>query len=156
MTNEVRKHLYFHSSNFDQFRELRDDPMFEYDFEYPKIPDQQHQYQYEYGRIKTEKNYYHFIFGTPKQEGCPWCAGSCEIIEGVSQDAFAPIKYYIQCIECGARGPTLNVTNIHDVIRTQDKGNLIHQYIAEFLWQRFKTRRPWDDGLINPYEKSNE
>lgn len=145
----MRKHLYFHSSNMEQIRAIKDDPAFEFCHEYPPLPDRQHQHQYEYGRIKTAKNYYHFIFGNPQQEGCPWCGGPGEIIEGI-KDSLSPQKFVIQCMQCGARGPVMNVAQ-----SSVENREVYHEIVA-IMWQRFKTRRPWDHGFINRYEQINE
>lgn len=146
----MRKHLYFNSSNMEQIRELKDDPAFEFAHEYPPIPDRQHQHQYEYGRLKTAKNYFHFIMGNPPQDGCPWCAGPCEIIESIPQTQLTLAKFCVQCKQCGARGPTLNVSN------SQIEKAEVYSEIVALLWQRFKTRRPWDHGFINRYEQIYE
>ncbi len=144
----MRKHLYFHSSNFDQIKELRHDLSFESVIEYPPIPDRINQHQYEYGRIKTATNYYHFIFGNLQQEGCPWCGGPGEIIEGISTN-ISPKKFVIQCKQCGARGPIMNVS--HTCVENRE----VYHEIVALMWQRFKTRRPWDHGFINRYELYN-
>jgi len=137
---KMKKHLYFHSSNLEQIREIKKDANFEPYYEYGPMPDKMNQHQYEYGRIKTDTNYYHFIMGNPRQEGCPWCGGTAEIIEGITS-SISPRKYCIQCMRCGARGPTLNVN-------TDQAEN---PEVVALLWQRFETRRTWDDSFINPY-----
>ena len=147
----MKKHLYFHSSNLEQIRVLKEDPGFESvceysEYEYSLIS------KYEYGRIKTSQNYYHFIFGNPPQKKCPWCpCVNTVFIIDKSESRSEPDKLHVECANCSARGPVFNINS-----QMLEDENLF-EYCKAALLERWSTRAPWDKDFINRYEeKSNQ
>ena len=145
----MKNHLYFYCSNLDQTSHLHDYPDIKAVWQYSSH-EMRKTFQNEYGRIQTSQNYYHLLVGRMPQEGCPWCGSPCQIIhlENINADPIPSLmtKYCIQCMQCGSRGPVLNINhpNLHPK-------EIMEEY-KEILWQRFNNRRPWDDGFVNPYE----
>lgn len=144
----MRKHIYLYFSNLDQLRDLRDDEKFEPSHEYTI-----HNYNLilrnEYGRITTNANYYHILVGKLEQEGCPWCASPAEVVKLAVSNSLGFTVYCIQCMKCGARGPSLNISQT-----MHENPEMFDEYM-KLLWQRYKHRRAWDEGFQNPYEKIN-
>ncbi len=141
----MRKHLYFYASNLEQIRELNEDDKFE---PLPHYHPHEHilASRNEYGRIKTNQNYYHFLVGRLSQTNCPWCGSLPEIIM-VHEHTFLRRKVYcIQCTQCGARGPTLNVA-----LEMEHDDNVMNHF-KSLLWDTYNHRRAWDEGFVNPYE----
>ncbi len=144
----MRKHIYLHTSNLNQLRDLRDDIKFEPTPHYP--PDQLNlTHQNEYGRIKTHHNYYHIMVGQMKQENCPWCGSGC-VLQKTSQGIIKHSQYCMICISCGARGPILNVSQSMEY----NPGEM--EEITYLIKKRFETRRQWDSGFVNHFEGSYE
>lgn len=141
----MRKHLYFYSSNLEQTKELRNDVKFQHVHEYDA-----HEYpltsRNEYGRIKTDQNYYHILFGRLEQEGCPWCGSPAKVVKLSTDKALLYTAYCIQCMGCGARGPSLNVS------QTTEQNKELFDECINLLWHRYNHRRAWDEGFVNPYE----
>jgi hypothetical protein len=138
------EHLYFHSSNFDCTRFMREDPDFEGCYMYDPFSVEK-MLPTEYGRIVTRKNTYHLLLGTMEQKGCPWC-GSEGVIQ--SRNDFAMIGYalyWVQCHKCGARGPAMSVI---DEVRFDEKAM---EEFHKLLIHRFHYRRTWDSDFVNPY-----
>lgn len=146
----MRKHIYLHFSNLDQLRELRNDDKFERPPEYYEWVGVQKAFRNEYGRIRTNQNYYHILVGHLEQDGCPWCGSPAEVVKLGNSRVLGFKTYCIQCIQCGSRGPTLNVSE------TSIENTEIFQDCMERLWHRYKHRRTWDDGFQNPYESITE
>lgn len=145
----MRNHIYLNCA-LTSLRKLRDDINFEAAFEYEPIEAKPKLFQHEYGRIKTAQNYYHVLAGNPPQENCPWCNGPGEMIQLKTSDLTSHSVYCIQCMQCGARGPSLNVSKDMEINKT-----CFNECIA-LLWQRWKNRRTWHDGFVNPYEVVDE
>lgn len=152
----MKKHIYLYFSNLEQLRDLREDekfePLHEYTvYEYPLA------LRNEYGRITTYQNYYHILVGRLEQEGCPWCGspadvvklGNSRVVKLGNSRALGYTAYCIQCMQCGARGPALNVSET-----THENTEMFHECMS-LLWQRYKHRRAWDEGFENPYESNN-
>lgn len=141
----MKKHVYLHFSNFDQLQELRDDERFESSHEYDMF-DAPKLFRNEYGRLRTYKNDYHVLVGGLEQENCPWCGSPAEVIKLWSPPSAGHTPYCIQCMRCGARGPSLIVAH------TMETDKEMLDECMDMLWKGYKTRRPWDDGFVNPYE----
>ena len=139
------KHIYLHTSKMENTSVFRGDSDFE---SYPNysILDKIKLLHKEYGRIKTNDAYYHILVGSIAQEGCPWCNGTPEIFKIGKSRGTGYTAYCIQCDTCGSRGPTLNIT---ESIHLKDKD--LDEYM-EFMWNRYKFRKNWDNALVNPYE----
>lgn len=141
----MRKHLYFYASNLEQVKALREDDQFESVHEYSSY-EFQFALRNEYGRIKTNQNYYHLLVGGMQQEHCPWCGHFAQIIKVHEHVFMQRAIYCIQCTQCGARGPTLNIdTNV-------ENDETVMSHFNDLLWSRYKHRRAWDDGFKNQYE----
>lgn len=141
----MKKHLYYYSSNLDNLKDLREDDQFESVPEYNQLEISLVS-RNEYGRIKTEQNYYHFLVGRLSQTNCPWCGALPELMKIHEHSFLMRSVYCIQCTQCGARGPTLNIVMNHE----HDE-NMMDHY-KKFMWDRYNHRRAWDDGFNNPYE----
>lgn len=140
----MRKHIYLHTSNLEMVRDLREDNAFDPLYEYP--PNEiSRSFPNEYGRIKTLGNYYHIMLGQIQQDGCPWCSGPPEVIKlwGSTNTRYA--AYCIQCMQCGSRGPVLNISS------SAEENKEVYEEHINFMWQRYKRRRAWDDDFVNPY-----
>lgn len=141
----MREHIYLNCA-MDVLKKLRNDPNFEAAFEYEPYEARPRLMQHEYGRIKSAYNYYHILSGSIPQEGCPWCNSPAEVLKLWSPDLNNNSVYCIQCMKCGARGPSLNVSK-----EIESKSEFFHECMG-LLWQRWKTRRAWHCGFVNPYE----
>ena len=141
----MRKHLYFYSSNLQLTRELRQDDQFEGVQQYSS-----HEIeltpQNEYGRIKTNQNYYHFIFGRLSQKNCPWCDALPELLKVHESVFLERCEYCIQCMQCGSRGPILNINS------SQEKDKNFMDFFKDIMWSRYNDRLAWDKDFVNPYE----
>ena len=139
----MRKHLYFHSSNLDYIKDLKDDDLFEPACSYSYKEIEEIKNVYEYGRIKTDKNYYHLILGClsyeKKKKGCPWCHGEGELIKILpTEKSFLTIqKCFIQCKNCKAQGP-IRLINI------SVESDMQNSYIKEMMLQEFTDTKNWD------------
>jgi len=144
----MKKHIYLYFSNMEQTRSLREDLRFEpvHEYLYDEAP---LAFQNEYGRIKTAQNFYHILIGRLSQEGCPWCGSPSDVVKLGNSMALVYTAYCIQCIQCGARGPSLNVSQT-----MHENPEMFHECM-DLLWKRYKHRRPWDEGFENPYESTN-
>jgi hypothetical protein len=144
----MRNHIYLHTSNLNIINKFKNDDLFQSCYEYP-IHEIENLHPNEYGRIKTKHNYYHILVGQIRQENCPWCAAIPFIKRIENPGLTYTAEYCMQCQGCGARGPILYVNSM---MNNDDK------YMDEvrcLIKHKFKTRRQWDDGLVNPYEQSN-
>jgi len=148
----MKKHLYFHTSNFDQIQSLREDANFKSYVEYNNY-EKELMSQYEYGLIETNQNYYHFIFGSPPQKNCPWCSGYLIDFKidkyqenDISFTYFNYVKLYIECKNCLARSPILNI----NLQAKEDKK--FFEHCKEILLKKWSERIPWDKDFINKYE----
>ncbi len=139
----MRKHLYFYSSNLEYIKEFRDDDSFESVCQYP-LEELKKCHKNEFGRIKTNQNYYHLLIGTIRNEGCPWCAAALEI-DKINVTTFSD-KYFLKCINCGARGPTAFINDL--IFKDEEK------WVLDRLKSIFEYRLPWDHNFVNPYEKT--
>lgn len=138
----MKKHIYLHTSNLEHIRRLKEDLAFEPTHEY-NPSEFEHSHQNEYGRIKTDQNYYHILIGHVKQKGCPWC-GAPPILKKISDGSITRhAEYVMQCINCGARGPVLNVNQFME----QNKDAMSE--VQSLMEHRFSHRLPWDEGLKN-------
>lgn len=144
----MKKHIYLHFSNFDHLRDLRDDESFEGADEYD-TKDTSRLFRHEYGRLVTYKNYYHILLGRLDQEGCPWCVSPVQVVKLSIPKELGYTAYCIQCMECGSRGPSLNIP-----VNTQENKEMVNEFM-DLLWKRYKNRRAWDEGFVNPYESYN-
>lgn len=145
----MRKHIYLHTSNLEYIRDLRDDNLFQCPSEYD-LKSVLKSHRNEYGRIKTNQNYYHILVGTIKQEGCPWCGYSVSLIklkELTDGMIMLHSRYCMQCNNCGARGPILNVNQV------MEGDKILMETIESAERDRFELRRPWDENLLQKDEK---
>ena len=141
----MRKHLYFHSSNLECTRQLKDDSLFQPAYMYSDV----NLFQNEYGRIRTPDTYFHLLLGNVPQKGCPWCKGKTKIVKINKPDPYdllAYSEYCTQCFGCGARGPVIKVNpQIEDDQRAMKE-------LFDLMNKRFAHRRAWDENFVNPYE----
>lgn len=140
------KHIYLHTSNVEYWRDFNNDPSIEKCFEYDPFGIEK-SHQYEYGRIKTKQNYYHFLVGKIKQKDCPWCGSFCTVKRINELEVRGFSRYCMECENCGARGPILNV-NLH---AEQDEKHM--GWFTDLIRDRFETRRHWDSDFVNHYEQ---
>ena len=139
------KHVYLHTSKFENTEVFRGDSDFEGYPNYDSLEKIKLLHK-EYGRIKTKDAYYHILVGSIKHEGCHWCAGTPELFVIGPSRITGYVAHCIQCDTCGSRGPTLNICE-SQIIRKND-----FEEIVEHIWTRYKYPRQWDSALINPYE----
>lgn len=141
----MREHIYLNCA-MDVLKRIKNDPNFEAAFEYEPYEARPRLMQNEYGRIKSAYNYYHILSGGIRQEGCPWCNSPAEVVKLRDSGLSSHAVYCIQCLKCGARGPALNVSK-----DMEGKEDMFNECMA-LLWQRWKSRRAWHCGFVNPYE----
>ncbi len=132
------KHIYLYTSNLNHLRDLDEDRSFEHVWNYDQISLSK-THQNEYGKVKTKKNYYHIFVGRMRQKNCPWCNSQCEPNRIEKSDFCA--SYYMQCKNCGARGPVLSIASGKE----NDKDSM--DLFINLLLNTFETRRPWDADL---------
>ena len=142
----TRKHLYFHSSNLEYTRELREDPHFEHSWELDPIS-RNKSFPYEYGRIKTNQNYIHIMIGRIPQKSCPWCGTEPFVNKIMDSDGFSCSQYCMQCPKCGSRGPIMYLSRAIE----QDKS--AQQEFLDFMKTRYTQRLPWDHDFKNPHDE---
>jgi len=138
--------MYFHSSNLDYTKYLREYDNFEHLYQY--ISNCEPTYPNEYGRIKTDQAFYHILLGKISQENCPWCGGKGKLKkrEMHSEEhfyftGFDLVQYYIECIDCGSRGPILMANKgVKDDKEMQDN-------LESYAKQRYAYRKMWDHDL---------
>ena len=146
----MKKHLYLYSSNIQYARYLCEDEKFHYCIENTKSTDENSNMilTSEYGFIETRQNFYHIILGGRgyRKENCPWC-GTLTIFK------FSKLQYYIQCYmqceNCGSRGP---VNNVQLDVCSFSLEDPIFKEIADLTKNEFTIQRPWDVDFVNPYE----
>ena len=144
----MKKHIYLHTSNFNDIRDLREDRKFESVFEYP-AHECSRSHRNEYGRIKTDDNFYHILVGQIPQEDCPWCGCFCKI-EKVGESTMSSHSIFCMiCTVCRARGPILSI------LKSLENDNLAIEEYQRMMKQRFESRRCWDDRFQNHYELGN-
>lgn len=142
----MRNHLYFYSSNLEQIKSLKEDDQFQLVPEYNEWDANQKSFRNEYGRIKTKKNFYHFLFGRLSQTNCPWCGGLPELKKVYEDICLKRSVYCIHCSKCDARGPSLNID-----MNLEKEENFMEE-CKSLIWNRYNTRRAWDENFVNPYE----
>jgi hypothetical protein len=150
---KMKKHLYFHSSNFNYASDIHEDLSFCSAYKYP-CSDFKKTFPNEYGRIETNENYFHFIIGSIPHKGCPWCAGETIIARSnenhTIEISLKNITYWVQCVKCGATGPKLHVSP-HVEDNQEYKEDIIY-----CMTERFHRTNMWDHDFSNPYEDQNE
>lgn len=139
----MREHFYLNSSNLEYIRKLKEDHQSEYVYEYDPISLSK-AHQNEWGRIKTDYAYYHILLGHITPEGCPWCGAESTLTKIKMASTFSPAQYCLVCIQCGSRGPILNV--FADI----ENNPIQMENIKSFMNQKYKARRAWDEGLNEP------
>lgn len=144
----MRRHIYVHFSNYEDFNSLRQDCDFQNIWEYP-INELRH-HQYEVGKVISRAHFIHILMGTIQCELCPWCNGP-PILKEIKDDIHlgSPRRYavWIECLSCGSQGPKLWVNGGCCADETSKKE------IHDQVWARYKIRLPWDHNFVNPYDK---
>jgi hypothetical protein len=144
----MKNHLYFHSSNLDQLKYLKEDIDF-YNISQYSDKESSNRLQYEYGKIETQINSLHLIVGCPPQKNCPWCSGESQIVMHSKSEITGSSSFCVRCNKCGSQGPVLNITRSAMSEKEMEEFNAL-------LWNRYNRRVPWDKGFINPYEGQNK
>lgn len=142
----MKKHIYLYFSKKEQLTDLKQDDKFEFWFEY-SFHEASHIHKNEYGRIKTNKNYYHILCGRLEKKDCPWCSSPSEVVKLSYNPVSQYTIYSIQCMKCGSRGPSLSISE------AMEKNKEAFEEFMSVLWSAYKQRKPWDDGLVSPYEE---
>lgn len=148
----MRKHIYLHTSNLENAQEFSDDLCFEPAYMYC------HQIKnispYEWGRIKTEAYYYHIMIGNIRNDNCPWCGSTPNLVE-LSEKAPFPmpdrVTFFYECLNCGSRGPVnkIHFNEIMDICLERQ----VKDEVKAKIKARYSERKQWDHDLVNPYEK---
>lgn len=146
----TKKHIYVNFSNSDVWQRIMRHCTFVGVPSYA-MPHYEKRLPNEMGSIKTQGLTIHFLFSTQMvQENCPWCGSKCELIKNTYHEGphiwHQKETWHVECIKCKARGPRLVYNS---VARPDDREK---DYLEAVIWQRFNTRKPWDDGFVNPYE----
>ncbi len=142
----TRKHVYFHSSNLDYIKDIRDEDIFEPVYLYPKN-ELRKCHPNEFGRIKTDSLYIHLIMGSIRQDDCPWCGCNdltVRIIEDKSYDTMNPFAkdlYFIECTHCRSTGPRYYMDPMVS-LNTKHKEELI-----QLIKMRYSNRCPWEQNI---------
>lgn len=142
----MRKHLYFHTSNLENIRELRDDVRIEGVHSYPEW-EAKLAHPNEYGRITSAFNFYHFLVGhirktTPK---CAWCDDVLHL-KVKEYEKLNIVDLGLQCYTCGSTGPAYRTT------KSDFEREIIKEHIKEFMNFKYQDRKQWDHDLKNPYD----
>lgn len=102
----------------------------------------------EYGALFTADATYHILVGRFPTEGCHWCGCETEIRKPETFFTI-PQRYqqiFMQCTNCGSRGPVLNV-----VERIIENKEAIEEQ-ERFVRERYKQINPFR-GFVNPYNE---
>lgn len=135
----MKKDLYVSFTDYDYLRDFRKHEDFvspaEYEpFEFEKTS------SWEFGKLKLDNMYLHLIADASLSSNCPWCG--CEVQEffvekpeyEVKMGLMPLAKAYAKCMDCLARGPTLNIR----LLDTEDK-EMVEVY-KDFVLQRWRQR----------------
>ena len=139
-------HIYVHSTNLDyraSLRKLNDLESFDYSCMYNSLLDKKFS-KYEAGRLRVGGVYIHFLLGHIPISGCPWCGDKMFFcMEPVKTTTGLKDGYkdcYMQCSECRARGPVLNLHAKRDI-----------NFVKDYVLQRTSYLYGWDKELQMKY-----
>jgi len=144
----MRKHIYVHTSNLENASVMSSDESFQPVYEY--INEVKDISRNEWGRFKTDQNYYHIMLGSIRNDNCPWCGSVpnlVELTERVDWPGQSKIKFCLECLNCGSRGP-VNTLTFNDLTNFEAK-----DHVKEMIKARYSERKQWDHELVNPYER---
>lgn len=137
------KHIYVNSS-LENRHELYDSKRFIQISDYDPLS-RSKMLQNEIGMINIGNTIIHFLGGKIFSKNCPWCEGPPEIMEGSP----FPVNFknlWIQCKECGARGPKITISI--PLLESKEYRNVL----VDLLWQKWSDRKAWFEDFQNPYE----
>lgn len=136
----MRTHFYLHTSDLSKIQEMKRDVHFENCYYYD-IYNFQNCHRNEIGRIVTDTSYFHILVGGIPQKGCPWCSSPTQVKKLSDGGIVEPMKYCIECMHCGSRGPILCINP------SQSFDQLVMDEYFNFMNQRYENRVPWDKNL---------
>lgn len=138
------EHIYVNCSLEDvsKLRFLKD---FVHNFDYNRLHEYPKLLPNEIGYIKSY-NVIHFLAGNYfPNPFCPWCNGPAEIHKEITENRHF-YRHWMECMKCGARGPTMNITYetmIHKIN---------YDEIINIITKRWELRNSWYNNFKNPYE----